>query len=142
MFTGPRIEKAPEADPFAVVRFGAASLLCALVDNAVFYVVFHASGRIAEAQICARCVSVLFNYMLVKTSVFRSPEPHVVLLPRYILLITLNALLSYAGIRLLTSISPIGVIPAKMLSETLLFLMNYMLQRAYVFRRSSARTES
>ena len=130
----------PKAQPhpsFAVLRFGAVSLLSAVVDNVVFYLVFHATGLIAASQAASRCVSVAFNYGLVRVSVFRSAESHGVLLPRYLALVVFNAILSYAGIRLLTAISPIGVIPAKMLAETMLFLLNFALQRAYVFRRST-----
>jgi putative flippase GtrA len=121
---------------FAILRFGMISLLSAAVDNIIFYLVFRASNSIASAQIGARCVSVMFNYALVRNSVFRSDEPHGVLLPRYLLLVAANATLSYIGIRLLTAFTPIAVIPAKMLAETMLFLLNYAAQKAYVFRRS------
>lgn len=141
MSTASRITKAPALTEFAVLRFGAVSLLSALVDNVVFYLIFHGTGRIFESQIAARCVSVLFNYALVRTSVFRSVEAHGILLPRYVVLVGLNALLSYSGIRLLTAITPVGVVPAKMLSETALFLLNYSLQRAWVFRQSVAPRE-
>jgi putative flippase GtrA len=121
---------------FALLRFGMISLLSAAVDNIIFYLVFRASGTIAGAQIGARCVSVMFNYALVRSSVFRSDESHGVLLPRFLLLVAVNATLSYVGIRLLTGFTSIAVIPAKMLAETTLFLLNYAAQRAYVFRRS------
>jgi putative flippase GtrA len=141
MSTASRITKEPPRAEFAVLRFGAVSLLSAVVDNIIFYLVFRATGRIFESQIAARCVSVLFNYALVRTSVFRSVEAHGILLPRYLMLVALNALLSYTGIRVLTGISSIGVIPAKMLAETLLFLLNFVMQRAWVFRRSAGRPQ-
>jgi putative flippase GtrA len=137
MSTATRITKPPPRDSFAVLRFGAASLVSAVVDNVIFYLVFRASGFIALAQLTARCFSVLFNYALVRSSVFRSIQPHGFLLPRYLALVTLNALLSYAGIRLITASSHISVPIAKMLAETLLFLFNFALQRAWVFRHDA-----
>jgi putative flippase GtrA len=119
-----------------VLRFAAISLISSAIDNLIFYLVFHATGSIAGAQIAARVVSVMFNYAAVRNTVFRCGQPHGVLLPKYLFLVTLNAVLSYAGIRLLTAVSPIGVVPAKMVAETLLFLLNYAAQKAYVFRHS------
>ncbi len=142
MSAAPPIPQPPSQTGVAVLRFGAASLLSAVVDNVIFYLVFHSTGRIFEAQIAARCVSVAFNYALVRSSVFRSVAGHGVLLPRYLMLVALNALLSYTGIRLITAYSPVGVVPAKMLAETMLFLLNFVMQRAWVFGHRPARPQS
>jgi putative flippase GtrA len=112
------------------------SLISSVIDNAVFYLAFSATGRIAISQATGRVISVLFNYAAVRNTVFRSGQPHTIVLPRYLFLVTLNALLSYAGIRFLVSISPIPVVAAKMIAETLLFVLNYAAQKVYVFRHS------
>lgn len=119
-----------------VLRFGMISLISSAIDNLVFYLVFHATGTIAGAQLVGRAVSMVFNYAAVRNSVFRCGQPHGVLLPRYLLLASANAVLSYVGIRVLTAFSPIGVVPAKMLAETILFLLNYAAQKAWVFRHT------
>lgn len=118
-----------------IVRFGAVSLLSTVVDNVAFFFIYRSTHHLAESQVGARCVSVLFNYLLVRASVFHSLESHTLLLPRYLGLIAVNAALAYLGIRALTAFTPMGVIPAKMLAETLLFLVNYTLQRVLVFDR-------
>jgi putative flippase GtrA len=112
------------------------SLVSSAIDNLVFYLVFRATGTIAGAQISGRAVSVVFNYAAVRNTVFRSGESHGVLLPRYLFLVSINALLSYTGIRLITAFSPIPVVPAKMLAETFLFLVNYAAQKVWVFRHT------
>lgn len=119
---------------FVLLRFGMISLTSSILDNIFFYLVFHASGSIALAQLIARTISLLFNYYFVRRSVFFSPGGHHVLFPRYLLLTTLNALASYIGIRLLSSVTPLGVVPSKIVAETLLFGLNFTLQRAYIFR--------
>jgi putative flippase GtrA len=112
------------------------SLISSVIDNAVFYLAFRATGLIALSQATGRIVSVLFNYAAVRNTVFRSGQPHGILLPKYLLLVSVNALLSYAGIRFLVSVSPVPVVAAKMIAETILFVLNYAAQKVYVFRHS------
>jgi putative flippase GtrA len=119
-----------------VIRFATISLISSAIDNVIFYLVFHATGAIAGAQIAGRAVSMLFNYSAVRHNVFRSGQPHGVLLPKYLLMVSLNAVLSYFGIRLLNATTSVGVVPAKMIAETVLFLLNYAAQKAYVFRHA------
>lgn len=110
------------------------SLSSSVLDNTAFYLVFHTSGSIAFAQLIARTLSLVFNYYFVRRSVFFAPGGHQVLFPRYLLLSAVNALASYIGIRLLSSSTPLGVVPSKIVAETLLFGLNFTLQRAYIFR--------
>lgn len=116
-----------------VLRFGLISLTSAALDNLMFYLVFRSSGTIAGAQFAARACSVTFNYNMVKRSVFPSGGRHAVLFPRYLMLAALNAVLSYAGIKVLHGLAPVGVMPAKIIVETLLFITNFTLQRQFVF---------
>lgn len=120
---------------FVLLRFSMISLITAVIDNAVFYLVFHATGAIAGAQIAGRIVAVLFNYRSVRRAVFFSDQPHLVLLPRYLALVAVNGLVSYAGIRLLSSFTPLGVFPSKILTESLLFIANFTIQRDFIFTR-------
>lgn len=120
---------------FVMLRFGFISLASAAIDNLIFYFVFRASGTIAGAQFAGRACSVFFNYNLVRRSVFTSGESHSALLPRYLALALANALLSYAGIRLVHSFTTISVPLAKIMVETLLFITNFALQREFVFRK-------
>ncbi|HXE64598.1 MAG TPA: GtrA family protein [Bryobacteraceae bacterium] len=119
---------------FVLLRFGMISLLSSILDNVVFYLVFHATGTILGAQGVAKTASVLFNYYFVRRSVFFSGEGHQIQFPRYVLLAVLNALLSYVGIRILAASTPLGVMRSKILVETLLFGFNFLMQRAWIFR--------
>jgi putative flippase GtrA len=117
-----------------LLRFCALSFTTAILDNVAFYVVFHASGTILGAQIIARTASLLFNYRFVRSSVFCSSKGHHTLLPRYLALAAANLLLSYAGIRLLSSLTPMSVILSKIVAETILFAANFTVQRAFIFK--------
>ena len=122
---------------FVLLRFSMISMMTAVVDNVTFYLVFHATGTIAAAQIAARSASVFFNYRFVRRAVFFSERGHHVLFPRYLLLVAVNALISYAGIRLLSTVTSLGVMQSKILTETLLFALNFIIQRGFIFTRSA-----
>lgn len=124
---------------FVLLRFSTISLVTAVIDNLTFYLVFHATGAIAGAQIAGRTAAVLFNYRSVRRAVFFSDQPHLILLPRYLLLVAANAAVSYAGIRLLSSFTLLGVFPSKILTESLLFIANFAIQRDFIFTRRPVR---
>lgn len=121
---------------FVLLRFSLISMLSAAIDNLLFYLAIHWGGTsLITAQLGARAVSVLFNYGAVRKAAFHSGEPHRVVLPRYLALVAINVLLSFAGIKLLTGVFSIGLFEAKVTAETLLFFLNFAVQRDLVFTR-------
>jgi glycosyltransferase involved in cell wall biosynthesis len=120
---------------FILLRFTAIGVLSAVLDNLVFYLLFRATGSLLESQVGARVLAVLFNYAAVRKAAFLSEEGHQVLLPRYLLLVIANLGISYEGIQLLDRLLPVGVVPAKMMVEAILFIANFAIQRDYVFCR-------
>jgi glycosyltransferase involved in cell wall biosynthesis len=127
---------------FVLLRFSMISLVTAVIDNLTFYFAYRATGTIAGAQIAGRTAALLFNYRSVRKAVFFSDQPHRVLVPRYLLLVGVNALASYAGIRLLTSYTPLGVFPSKILTESVLFIANFTIQRDFIFTRRAPSARS
>jgi len=120
-----------------LLRFGVISILTAALDNGVFYLLYRATANIAVSQAGARLAAILLNYSAVRKAVFLSGEKHQVLLPRYLLVVLLNGLLSYLGIRMLTNWTPAGVMPAKILAEVVLFVANFVVQRDFVFSKKT-----
>jgi len=51
---------------FVLVRFSSVSLMTALLDNLIFYLVWKRTGHILGAQVMARLASVVFNYSMVR----------------------------------------------------------------------------
>lgn len=121
-----------------LLRFGFISMLTAVLDNTVFYFLFGATGSIAISQIVARAAAVVFNYSTVRKAVFLSEERHRILLPRYLLVVLVNGLLSYAGISLLMRSTALAAMPAKIFTEAALFIANFIAQRDFVFSRRLA----
>jgi glycosyltransferase involved in cell wall biosynthesis len=120
---------------FLLFRFGALSLLTAVLDNLIFVLAFRFSGSIAQSQIASRLCAMAFNYLGARRVVFHSQQRHAVVLPKYVLLVLGNGLLSYALIRWLHDGLGWQVVPAKLVAEGLLFAANFVLQRDFVFTR-------
>ncbi len=120
---------------FLLFRFSILSALTALLDNSVFVLAFALTKGIAESQTLARAVSSVLNYAGAHRAVFHSRQKHAAVLPKYMLLVVCSGALSYVGIQFLHSRVHIGVIPAKLLSESLLFVANFAIQRDFIFTR-------
>lgn len=120
---------------FVLFRFGMLSLLTAVLDNAVFFLAYRALGSIAASQALARGVAVLFNYTSARRAVFLSREPHPIVLPKYLALVAASGLASYGLIRLLHEAAGLPVMASKLTAETLLFALNFLVQRDFVFKR-------
>ena len=118
---------------FVLLRFSSVSLMAALLDNLIFYLVWKRTGHILGAQVVARLVSVTFNYSMVRARVFSSREAHQVLLPKYLLLVLASGASSYLGILALTIRMGVSAMPAKLFVETLLFFVNFAVQRMFIF---------
>jgi putative flippase GtrA len=120
---------------FVLLRFSMISLMTAAIDNAVFFAMLSFSGHLLQSQICGRAVAVIFNYTMVRKSVFHSGRRHAVVLPRYLMLVAASGSLSYAAILFLTARFSLPVITAKIMAETVLFFGNFALQRDFIFTR-------
>ncbi|MDX1981673.1 MAG: glycosyltransferase [Bryobacteraceae bacterium] len=122
---------------FVLFRFGVLSLLTAAVDNFMFFLLYGVTGSIAQSQAGGRMLAVLFNYTAARRAVFLSDQAHRALLPKYLLLVVASGVASYGLIQVLLRVFPVPVIGAKLLAETALFVLNFLVQRDYVFRREN-----
>src|SRR5271157_1999725 len=123
---------------FVLLRFGSVSLLTALLDNLVFYLAYRHGGNILASQVLGRVFAVAFNYSMVRSSVFYSHQQHRKVLPKYLLLVLASGTVSYGGIRLLSTNLGINPVPAKLLVETVLFFVNFAVQRLFIFKPDGA----
>jgi glycosyltransferase involved in cell wall biosynthesis len=121
---------------FLLLRFSALSLATAILDNIVFIFAYSATGSIGASQIAGRFLAMIFNYLGARSVVFHSQQKHAIVLPKYVLLVFCNGLLSYILIQFLHFKVGIGTIPSKLLAEGLLFIANFAIQRDFVFTRA------
>ncbi len=121
---------------FVLLRFTLLSLATSVVDNLIFLAAFFSTGGIVPSQVAGRAGAILFNYPAARRAVFLSHERHGKLLPRYLLLVVASGAASYALIAFIRSFSTWPVAAAKMIAESILFPVNFVIQREYVFRRA------
>ena len=126
---------------FVLVRFCSVSLLTALLDNIAFYIAYRQGAGVLGGQVAGRCLAVLFNYLMVRWAVFQTRNRHSTTVPRYLTLVVASGAVSYACISLLLNATHIPVLWAKIGVESLLFFVNFAVQRDWVFRRGSSDTE-
>ena len=88
---------------FVLLRFAWVSMMTAALDMLVFYLAYRRLGNLAGSQALGRVLAVIFNYLMVRRTVFFSQLRHASVLPKYLLLVCLSGCASYAGIRLLNS---------------------------------------
>ena len=119
---------------FILLRFGSVSLFTALLDNLIFILALRQGGSVLLSQILGRTVGLAFNYTMVRSSVFYSHQRHKSVLPKYLLLALVSGTASYGGIRLLSAKLGINPVPAKLMVESLLFLVNFAVQRLFIFK--------
>ncbi len=120
---------------FLLFRFSVLSVLTMVIDNVVFAVTLPHTGSIGQSQIAGRFVAMVFNYLGARRVVFHSRQRHAVVLPKYVFLVIVNGVLSYALIQLLIRLLGLPALPAKLTAEGLLFIANFSIQRDFVFTR-------
>jgi glycosyltransferase involved in cell wall biosynthesis len=121
---------------FVLVRFAAISMLTALLDNSVFVAAYWMGLNLGLSQVAGRLAALGFNYMTVKKAVFFSDQKHRVAFLKYVALLVVSGFMSFGLIRFFVANLPIGVVPAKLLAETLLFFVNFVIERDFVFRKT------
>ena len=120
---------------FVLFRFYLSSLIAAGVDMAGFSLMFHLTGNVLGSVLFGR-LSSLVNFALNKRLVFHNRGAAGSALWRYYLLVLTLGLVSYLSIRVLANMLGWNVFAAKIVTESLLSLVSFAAQRAFVFRHS------
>src|SRR5581483_5978232 len=100
---------------FVLFRFTLLALCTAAIDNAVFIPLFALTGSVAKSQACGRLVATIFNYLGARTPVFHSRQRHVTVLPKYVSLVVVSGLLSYAMIQFVHLHTGLSAIASKII---------------------------
>lgn len=118
---------------FVLLRFAAVSLTTAGIDNLAFILALRFTSTIWICMVVARLVAAAFNYTANKRGVFHSKETNAMALPKYWLSMLVAGGLSYSLIRGLLAYTTLGVVSAKMLAESVMFIFSFVIQRDFVF---------
>jgi glycosyltransferase involved in cell wall biosynthesis len=124
---------------FVFVRFAAASMLTAAIDNGIFILGIHFWHHLAVCQAASRLVAGSFQFVAARRNVFRSDVRIMPALAKYWALSAASGILSFLLIQLFVRHTPAGIVPAKLAGETILFFMSFIVQRDAVFSRRPPR---
>lgn len=118
-----------------IIRFGFSSLLSAIVDYIVFSICILCGMDIMKSVIMCRTVSGTLNFMINKKYVFKSSSNAVSSLALYALLVFVSGSISYILIDTLSVKYHWNVFLAKFVVESVLYFMNFLIQREVIFGR-------
>ncbi len=122
---------------FVLFRFASVSLCTAGLDNLLFTAVYASTSSLITSQICARLVSMLFNFLIVKKVVFKSQGRQLQQLLGYVALVAVSGTVSFGLIRMFVTHFGFAILPAKLCAESILFLANFLIQRDVIFSRGN-----
>lgn len=123
---------------FVFLRFLAVSLTTAGIDNLVFILAMSFWPDVLTCQVASRLAAGTFQFTAGKHGVFHSKAHSAVALPKYCLTVAISGALSYVLIRNIVAFTAVGVVPAKLCAETILFFFSFVIQRDFVFAQKQA----
>lgn len=123
----------------ALLLFGLSSLAAFAIDYALYFLILsrHGSGpyapsALAEAIIGARAVSAVVNYLLNRYVVFGQGDAGSA--PKYFALALVMLGANYVSQHIFTQSLGWMNLPAKLLTDVMLFAVSFFIQRIFVFR--------
>jgi glycosyltransferase involved in cell wall biosynthesis len=122
---------------FLLLRFSFSSVFTSVIDFLVFALAYALSTSVLLSIVVARLVSGIVNFTLNRSLVFHSSDRVVVAVLKYYALLVLLGAAAYLAIQALAE-AGVNVIVAKLLAESLLFLVSFSVQRSIIFTRRGA----
>lgn len=124
---------------FLLLRFFLSSTFTSVIDFLVFSLAFTLSGSILTSVVVGRFFSGNINFFVNRRLVFISADNIFVAVVKYYALLAVLGAVVYASITTLSA-AGFNVIAAKILTETLLFLASFSIQRDFVFSKRRGET--
>lgn len=120
---------------YLLFKFAFSSVLAGVLDTIIFYLCIRSSLSIATSVLVARPISSAVNFLLNKRYVFESKKHFQRAIIEYYALVCLVGFLSYLSILALHRGLGMNIIVSKVISETALFLLSFLVQRDLIFQR-------
>ena len=119
---------------FLLVRFAFSSIFASAIDFVIFAVTFGLTENILTSIILARLVAGNINFFVNKKLVFYSKENVTVTIVKYYMLFVVLGGMAFISIRTMAGFG-LNVIAAKIVTETLLFIASFSVQRDFIFSK-------
>jgi glycosyltransferase involved in cell wall biosynthesis/SAM-dependent methyltransferase len=118
---------------FVLTRYVFVSVVTALTDYLVFLSVFPMLQSVLASTYFARLLALCINYILLRKFVFCSREVILRTFWKYFLLVIMSGFVSSALIEYLVSSFGLSILLGKMISELILYVAIFAIQRDFVF---------
>lgn len=120
---------------YPILLFSTSSLLSALLDFALLFIVHYFSSSLLLSVVAARLCSSVFNYSMNRRYVFigGNTKRAYQSLPKYFALVLLILLLNYGLLYFYNEKLIIPLLAAKVLTEASIFVFSYWAQRRFVY---------
>lgn len=118
---------------FVFLRFCFVAIATALIDYLIFGLVYSISSSVAWSIVTGRVFAGSFNFLSAKGWAFRSKQPIPRALPKYLALVLVLTTCTYYMTIALNGFFGVHVMGAKAISELLLFIVSFTVQRLFIF---------
>lgn len=120
-----------------IFKFACSSFVSFLIDTILFSILFGFLGEVAS-NILARLASASVNFTLNRRVVFKGNEETIPAIIKYALLAVCVLCVDTALVYLLINVLNMNHILAKIITEFVVFLINFPIQGKFVFRKKKA----
>lgn len=120
---------------FVLLRYGFTSLITSFIDQVAFFVALHGGLSMAGSLIVGRGVASIFNLASNRRFVFKSRGELPALIMRYYSAMAIAGLLAYTLINSAVRMFGWSIMTAKIVVESGLFLLSFVINREFVFAR-------
>ena len=118
-----------------LLKFGFSSFSSAIIDFTLLFVFQAITNNLFLSVVMARVISSAYNYSINKLLVFKAKSvSETKSAPKYFGLVIVIMLLNYLVLLFMTSVLFIPTVIAKILTEMLLFILSYTVQKKFVFK--------
>jgi len=115
-----------------IIKFSFSSLICFLIDYTVYILVLTISNNIILSNIIARIISSMTNFSINKNIVFKEKSNLKEQIIKYFSLVIIILLLNSTLLKMISyTINPYI---SKLLTELILFILSYNIQKKYIFK--------
>ena len=125
---------------FVFIRFATVSLLTSVLDTGVFSISILLGNGILGSIVISRIVAGTFNFTLNRSVVFQSTSSPIAKFLKYSSLVILLGSISYVLIDSMGAYLSINPILAKVISEGVLFVASFSIQKTFIFRHDDELT--
>lgn len=119
---------------FTFFKYIFSSISSSVVEYLIFLLLVYKTDNIFISTYIARFVSSVFNFTINKKVVFRSKQNTVISVIKYYMLVVASATLSAFLVNYLVTLLGNGVEWIKIVVDSTIFILNYIIQRRWIFK--------